>query len=335
MWTDAKFDALNFEVGVKRTASTDRADHYFVGLTLQSSAGGLARIRGCDGTTLPASLVYPPCRHLSDFVKPIMRQIHDDGHARQVLMRPVLGQYGTSRELSVGLEIEAAPGFNATALAASVFLQARAARQTDAFVGRVLQPDEWTDNARPGLTVLLRTPKRISAITQLVRQIVEFPGDGWTIDGFTTIPAADGRIGVIQGLRYLFLPEISIRWDAQLRQKLSSNDTEVELMLLDQATRLGRLCTALQNSPDIAAARLNWFDVIVAGKEDYEHLIGQLKARSQIPAVSRQSMTHKAFSETLGLTSSIVLRDRLRMIDSGETSRRANTDGASRNICVA
>lgn len=320
---------------MEHAASIDRADHYFVGLTLQSSAGGLARLRGCDATTLPASLVYPQSRHLSDFVKPIMRQIHDDGHARQILMRPVLGQYGISRELSVGLEIEAAHGFNATALAASVFRQARVARQTDAFVGRVLQPDEWSDNARPGLTVKLKTPRHISAITQLVRQIVEFPGDGWAIDGFTTIPAADGRIGMVQGLRYLFLPEISIRWDARLRQKLSSSDTEVELMLLDQATRIGRLCAALQNNPDIAAAHLNWFDVIVAGMEDYEHLIAQLRIRPQTHAVGRQSMTHKAFSEILGLTSAIVLRNRLRMIEGGEASRCMRADGGNRNVSVA
>jgi len=302
----------------------DDVDHYFVGLTPQSSAGGLARIRGCDAATLPASIVYPVRPRLDAFAEPIMQQLRADSHVRDVLMRPVLGHYGISRELSVGLEVRASAGFDAAALAASVFGQACVANQTDAFVGRVLKPAEWTDNARPGLTVLLKTPTRMSAITSLLRQIVESPGDGWPIDGFTTIPAHDGRIGVIEGLRYLFLPEISIRWDARLRDKLRDDDEAVDILLLDQATRIGRLCIALQRNPDVAAARLNWFDVIVAGIEEYASVIVRLlRDRARPAARRRDSMAHTAFSEMLDLTSGDVLRARVARIDRREEEQRA------------
>lgn len=303
---------------MQTSSSSDHSEHYFVGLTLQSSAGGLARIRGRDATTLPANQVYPTSERLVDFVGPIMRQLRDDSHVTQILMRPVLGHYGISRELSVGLEVRAATGFNAAELVASVFRQARAAAQTDAFVGRVLPPDEWSDNARPCLTVQFTAPRHISAISDLLRQILSFPGDGWTIDGFTTIPAAEGCIGMIQGLRYLFLPEISIRWDRTLRQKLRARDDEVEVMLLEQATHIGRLCVALQQVPDIAAANLNWFDVIVAGIEDYDDIIARLAVRPQLSSTNLRSMTRKAFSEILNLTSSNVMRSRLLIIEPSE-----------------
>ncbi|WP_250481315.1 hypothetical protein [Caballeronia sp. GAOx1] len=83
-----------------------------------------------------------------------MTLLHADDHVRDIVLRPVLGRYGASQELSVGLELKADVGFDAAALAARVFSLARGAAQTDAFAGRVLPPGEWTDNARPGLTVI-------------------------------------------------------------------------------------------------------------------------------------------------------------------------------------
>jgi hypothetical protein len=307
---------------VQETSSADEVDHYFVGLTQQSSAGGLARLRGYGTLTLPASRVYPMGTRFREFVQPIARLLHGDQTVREVIMRPVLGRYGISQELSVGLEVRAAPGFNAAALAASVFHQAHAAAQTDSFIGRVLPPDEWTDNARPGLTVLFKEPRRIASTTDLVRQIIEFPGDGWAIDGFTTIPAADSRIGIVQGLRYIFLPEISIRWDLALRERLRADEEEIEVILLDQATRIGRLCQHLLQDPSVALARLNWFDVIVAGIEDYQDVIVQLARERGARAANPQSMTRKAFSEILHLTSAGVLHKRLDLIERGEASQR-------------
>lgn len=291
------------------------ADHYFVGLTQQRGAGGLARIRGHGAITLPASRVYPVGARFSEFVQPILRLLNNDAHVQEVILRPVLGRYGISQELSVGLEVRAAAGFNAAALSLGIFHLAHSASQTDAFIGRVLPPGEWTDNARPGLTVLFKEPRRIAATSELVRQIVEFPGDGWTIDGFTTIPSAERRIGIVQGLRYIFLPEISIRWDHALRQRLSASDDEIDVILLDQATRIGRLCQVLQQDPNVATAYLSWFDVMVAGIEDYQEVIGMLAAEQGARAADPRSMARKAFSEILRLTSLGVLQKRLGNIE--------------------
>jgi hypothetical protein len=286
-------------------------DHYFIGLTQQIAAGGLARLRGHGTQTLPARHVYPRIQSFQDFVRPIVHSLRADDHVQAITLRPVLGRYGISRELSVGLEVHAASGFNAAALAASVFRQALAARQTDAFVGRALAPDEWTDNARPGLTVLFREPRRIATINRLLHRITDFPGDGWPIDGFTTIPAEDGRIGTVQGLRYIFLPEISVRWDLSLRERLASDPDEMDIILLDQATKIGRLCRELEQEADIAVARLNWFDVMVGGLEDYAEIIQRLSLERQVRGASQASLARKPFSEILELTNTGVLQKRL------------------------
>ncbi|BBU32769.1 hypothetical protein BTHE68_65030 (plasmid) [Burkholderia sp. THE68] len=289
----------------------DAVDHYFVGLTQQASAGGLARLRGHGAPTIPASRVYPVGPRFKAFVQPLVTLLHADDHVRDIVLRPVLGRYGSSQELSVGLEVKAAVGFDAAALAARVFSLADAAAQTDAFVGRVLPPGEWTDNARPGLTVMFREPTRIADTVELVRKIVGFPGEGWPIDGFTMIPSAQSRIGIVQGLRYIFLPEISIRWDLDLRARLAASDDEIDVILLDQATRIGRLCKALAQNPTIEAAWLSWFDIMVAGIEDYREVIGVLAAEQGARVADPKSMTRMVFSEILQLTSSGVLLKRL------------------------
>jgi hypothetical protein len=292
-------------------ADAGAADHYFVGLTQQATAGGLARLRGHGTPTIPASRVYPVGARFRDFVLPLVTVLNSDPRVREIILRPVLGRYGASQELSVGLEVKAATGFDAAALAASVFSLANAALQTDAFVGRVLPPGEWTDNARPGLTVMFKAPTRIADTVELVRQIVDFPGEGWAIDGFTMIPSADSRIGIVQGLRYIFLPEISIRWDACLRERLGADDDEIDVILLDQATRIGRLCKVLMENDTIDSAWLSWFDIMVAGIEDYREVIVTLKAEQGARAADPKSMTRMAFSEILHLTSAGVLKKRL------------------------
>jgi hypothetical protein len=306
-------------------AMADAVDHYFVGLTQQVSAGGLARLRGHGASTIPASLVYPVGARFRNFVEPLVTLLRSDERVREVVLRPVLGRYGSSQELSVGLEVKAETGFDAARLAASVFSLAIGAAQTDAFVGRVLPPGEWTDNARPGLTVMFKAPQRIADTIELVRQIVDFPGEGWAIDGFTMIPSADSRIGIVQGLRYIFLPEISVRWDTGLRERLCANENEIDVILLDQATRIGRLCKLLVQNETIEAAWLSWFDIMVAGIEDYREVIDTLQAEQGARAADPKSMTRKAFSEILELTSASVLQQRLRFLGH-EGARQEQTE---------
>jgi hypothetical protein len=286
-------------------------DTYFIGVTPQREIGGLARLAARD--PLPAHVVYPTGYRFRSFVAPIFD--HLDGHAEVIslVQGPVLGRYGRSQELSVGLEIKVERRFAANCFAALVFRQAWAANQEDAFVARVLPRDEWADNTRPGLTVLFREPQRIGGLQRLLAAIVGFPGDGWPIDGFTAVPAGHGRVGLVIGLRYVFLPEISVRWDTALRQQLAADVEEVEIMLLDQATKIGRMCRALADDPLVEAAWLDWFDVIVAGMEDYAEVVAALEAAADMPD-DPTAMSRKRFSDLLSLSSGAVLQRRIALL---------------------
>lgn len=293
-------------------------DSYFIGVTEQGPVGGLARFTNFSGVALPAWRVYPTGARFYDFVQPLLGVLEQDDHVAQTMVAPVLGRYGISQELSVGLEVQADTGFHAAAFAAMVFRQARAAAQNDAFVARVLPAGEWTDNARPGLSVHFREARRISTLGPIKKRIMNFPGDGWPIDGFTTIPAEQGGVCLVKGLRYIFLPEISIRWDASLRARLRSHPDEMGIILIDQATKIGRMCRMLATSPMVAAARLDWLDVIVAGIEDYNPVIEALEAEETARTAHAASMSRKPFSEILGLNNTGVLDKRLELLQPGQ-----------------
>jgi hypothetical protein len=285
-------------------------DVYFVGITRQTEVGGLSRLNG--SVVKPAWSVYPTRRELALFAAPLLRTLAEDVHVLSISSGAVLGRYGISQELSVGLEVVAASHFKVEQVAATVFRLARDAEQQDAFVARVLPPTEWADNTRPGFTILFESPQRIGTLQRLRREISNHDGDGWPIDGFTTIPADDESVGLVIGLRYIFMPEISIRWDHELRRQLSAADDAMDIILLDQSTKIGRLCRRLEQDPLIKRAWLNWFDVIVGGIEDYDDLIARLLAVDPVP--DETSMSAKQFSELLGLTNQNVLEQRLRVL---------------------
>ena len=290
-------------------------DIYFVGITRQTETGGLGRLR--MPVVVPAWQVYPTRRQLADFAAPLLGILAEDDHVVEITSGAVLGRYGTSQELSVGLEIVAGPHFAVEQVAATVFRLARDAIQQDAFIARVLPADEWADNTRPGLTVTFKTPQRIGSLQPLRDRINGFAGDGWPIDGFTTIPAVGGEsVGLVSGLRYIFLPEISIRWDLALRRQLTDAEDAMDIILLDQSAKIGRLCRALESDPLVERAWLNWFDVIVGGLEDYDDLIARLLASRPVIA-DETSMARKQFSELLDLTNQSVLEQRLRAIETG------------------
>ncbi len=299
-------------------------DTFFVGVTNQIATGGLARLY--ERVVRPARDVYPTSRELMEFAEPVLAALRGHDHIHDMKVGVALGRYGKAQELSLYLEVTAAPDFAVQDLVEGVFLIARNHFQTDAFVARVLHDDEWADNTRPGLTVMFNEPQRIGTLRSLVDTVIGFPGEGWPIDGFTTVATPDLPFGWAVGLRYVFLPEISVRWDRALRDELLADETAMDVILLDQATKIGRLCVALREHPLVAEARLNWFDAIVGGHEDYEELIGRLRESRNQPM--QGLMTRRAFSELIGLTNQGVMTARTdRLLASAEPIKSFGTVG--------
>lgn len=282
-------------------------DDYFVGITKQQHAGGIARLG--SAVVRPAHKVYPSAAEVVALGRPMLTLLGETEGVKHCRVGAVLGRYGRSLELSLGLDFSVGREFQALRLAAALFRLAREHGQTDAFIARRLHEDEWVENSRPSLTVLFKEPQPIRNLSGLIETIGTFPGDGWPIDGFTTIAAENQSVAWVSGLRYIFLPEISIRWDQSLRRRVTSEEYGMDIILLDQATKIGRLCQELNRMPMIAEARLNWSDVIVGGIEDYDSLIARLIALPDTPAAGL--MCHRAFSEQLNLTNQEVLSQRI------------------------
>lgn len=317
-----KGDALNMDVAL---------DTYFIGMTCQREVGGLARLR--DGIAKPACDVYPRVDRVMEFAEPLVSMLQQSEHVVMYTCLPVLGTYGCSRELSVGLELIAKRSYDIRPFAAEVFRQAHANAQMDAFVARELGPGEWTDNTRPGMKVLFEEPRRVSSLSSFVDYIMSFKstlGDSWPIDGYTTIAAPDRSVGWVAGLRYTFLPEISIRWDMALRELLVGDEHATEIALLDQATMIGLLCRELEKLSFVASAESNWYDVIVGGEEDFSDIIERL-GEGDVSLLDPTSMSHKPFSECLGITNQKVIRARVRAMHEKESEEQRHK-GAMRGV---
>lgn len=306
-------------------------DTYFIGTTCQREVGGLARLR--DGIAKPACDVYPRVDRVMEFAEPLVSLLRQSEHVIMYTCVPVLGTYGCSREVSVGLELLCEREYDIRPFAAEVFRQAHHNEQMDAFVARELGPGEWTDNTRPGMKVLFEEPRRVSSLSSFIDYIMSFKstlGESWPIDGYTTIAAPDRTVGWVAGLRYTFLPEISIRWDLALRELLLGDEHATEIALLDQATMIGLLCRELEKLSFVESATSNWYDVIVGGEEDFDNIIERL-SEEDVPLLEQGSMSHKPFSECLGITNEKVIKDRVRAMREKEDAERAH-DGAMRGV---
>jgi len=287
---------------------------YFIGFSPQRHTGGLARL---DGADIRAAAASYPSRALIDLaLAPLQRQFRQHPQVAEFHAASALGKYGASQEIALSVDLAAGPGFDPAALAHCVFTLAAEHRQIDAFVARLLEGEEWTDNARPTLVLLLKTPQRLAQLGPLLQHITGFDYAGVPIDGFTTIPAAGHGIGWAAGLRYVFLPEISLRWNRPMRRLALAEPERIEELLIDQAMKIGKLCQHLHTLPEVALATLRWCDVVVGGQEDYAAL------RQVTPAPPAQEFA--LLSARYGLSTQQALQRRARLLEAADTDASAS-----------
>ncbi|HTN65462.1 MAG TPA: hypothetical protein VL051_04675 [Burkholderiaceae bacterium] len=286
---------------------------YFIGFSPQRHTGGLARIGGADPRGARDS--YPSRDVLELALAPLRRQFGDHPQVREFHAASALGKYGTSQEIALSVDLAGLRGFDPTALVRCVFSLAVEHRQIDAFVGRLLEGEEWTDNARPTLVLMLKTPQRLNQLSPLLEQINRFEYPGLPIDGFTTIPAAELGIGWAAGLRYVFLPEISMRWNPEMRRLALQEPARIEELLIDQAMKIGKLCQHLHGLPEIALAALRWCDVVVGGIEDYA-----VFRHASAPAPSPHDTEFPLLSTRYALSTERAMQRRARLLAIAETA---------------
>ena len=166
-----------------------------------------------------------------------------------------IGAFMGATERSFDAEFIVTPDFDPSKLIEVTASKAMLSGQKNAFVSRVLGPNEDNANARPGIEIYLRKKGSMGDVNALAKQVSEAG-----IDGFTMIVDPRAKVAGVPdefiGVRYQYVPEFSgdKNWQANadaLRGKLQD------------------LADNLMSQSEVAFANVVKYDTLVLGEKDY------------------------------------------------------------------
>jgi hypothetical protein len=181
------------------------------------------------------------------------------------------GLYGNEVEASFDTEIVADKGqFDPEDLIKELASISKKNKQWDIFVSRVVGVNEDSPNARPGVEIYFKTPQDMAKIMPVLDRFTSDGQDGFTL---SVDPRADDGTNQYIGVRLQYVPEISMRWDEDLRQKLLAPGG-LEQVLQEKADLLEEITADVAKMDGIAYASVASYDTVVIGKENYDDYIG-------------------------------------------------------------
>lgn len=206
-----------------------------------------------------------------------------DDKVRVFRVNPTYGRYGGENERSFDSEVTAHPDWDPSDWMIRHLELAKQHNQKDVFFSRRLDPEEADEhpNARPGVEIYFKNRKAMEAAQPVLDR---FTNKG--IDGFTyitdlrhshrTAKGADSKDYV--GVRLQWVPEISQRWDDELRDRWEQDPEALKADKMDALERMQDVIHHLdQHKHGIVDARIHNYDTVVSGKEDYDDHIRELR----------------------------------------------------------
>ena len=180
------------------------------------------------------------------------------------------GLYGNEVEASFDTEIVADKGqFDPEDLIMELALISKKNNQWDIFVSRVVGVNEDSPNARPGVEIYFKTPQDMAKIMPILNRFTSKGQDGFTL---AVDPRAEDGTNQYIGVRLQYVPEISIRWDEGLRQKLLIPG-QLERILKGKMQLLNNIVADVSVMDGVAYAASAKYDTVVIGKENYNDYI--------------------------------------------------------------
>lgn len=146
--------------------------------------------------------------------------------------------------------------------------------QYDMFVSRVLAVNEDSPNARPGVEVYFKNKQSLEKAMPVLQKFVQNGQDGFTMVVDPRVTEKDAFIGV----RLQYVPEISMRDDVSLRDRLQL-DGEIEKELKSKKEALEAIVADVSLMDGVAHATVVKYDTVVIGKENYDGYINRGIAR--------------------------------------------------------
>lgn len=180
---------------------------------------------------------------------------------------PTKGLYGGTVEDSFDTEwtVES-DNYDPSMTIATIAAVAKDNNQYDIFVSEVLKPESENKNARPGVEIYFKTKEALSAAMPFLDQFTSRGVDGFTM---AVDPRSKNLDGEYIGVRLQYVPEISMRWDEDLRQQLLQPG-EIERVLLEKMQQLNDITEEVRRMEGVAYANTFLYDTIVIGKENYD-----------------------------------------------------------------
>ena len=189
------------------------------------------------------------------------------------------GLYGNEVEASFDTEIVADKGkFDPEGLIKKLSSISKKNRQMDIFVSRVIGPGEKSENARPGVEIYFKTPQDMAKIMPVLEKFTARGQDGFTL---AVDPRAEDGTNQFIGVRLQYVPEISMRFDEGLRQKLLIPG-QLERTMRGKATLLESIVADISKMDGVAHASVANYDTLVIGKENYnDYIAGRVTEEDQ------------------------------------------------------
>lgn len=235
----------------------------------------------------------------------LVDQLNADAGVIAAKARASRGLYGEFSERTYDLEVVATKDFNPASMITTVAKVAAENNQIDAFVSKVLQPhEEVGSNARPGLEIYFKSKRALDEVMPVLQEVVEQGADGFTLVTDTRaddVTSAGKDAGGYVGVRLQYIPEISARFDSDLRAKLKADPAAIDGIIEEKMQELAEIGGSLMNRTDVNSAELVMYDTIWMGQETYgDHTSsaaeGAEKGTKGWPKLSRREAVAKAIA---------------------------------------
>jgi hypothetical protein len=212
----------------------------------------------------------PTQKAVLDAQKKLTSLLNKDESVLAYRVMQTSGLYGGEVEASFDTEIVVDKGqFDPEDLIKELAAISKKNNQWDIFVSRVVGPREENLNARPGVEIYFKTPQDMAKIMPVLDKFTARGQDGFTL---AVDPRADDGTNQFIGVRLQYVPEISMRWDEDLRAQLLA-PKGLEKVLKDKAELLENITADVSMMDGVAHAAVANYDTVVIGKENYDDYI--------------------------------------------------------------
>lgn len=227
------------------------------------------------GHSVQVGEASPEAGEVSKAQKRILATLNSDKSVVASRSKQTKGLYGGTVESSFDTEWVAEKGkFDPAAVVSDLAEISKGNNQYDIFVSKVLDPSEENANARPGVEIYFKSNTALEAAMPVLQKFTEQGQDGFTLA--VDPRAADGN-GEYVGVRLQYVPEISMRWDEDLRKSLMQPGA-LERVLVEKVELLNDITAAVSKMNGVAYANVQRYDTLVIGKENYDDYINSKSA---------------------------------------------------------